>query len=98
MHSNQKLTKIIAGRTITGTAQANDQLTITFDDGSVMVVKTAPSSTNTVATGSKILKVQQQANDLVFLLDVGGSIDIKTADASSSVFMRDKAGAVAYAG
>ncbi len=30
MHTNQKLTKIIAGRTISGTAQADGLLTITL--------------------------------------------------------------------
>ena len=96
MHSNQKLTKIIAGRTISGTTQADNLLTLTFDDGSVMKIKVAPSNTNNAATGGKILKVRQEGTDLE--LDfVGGGVQIVTAEETSSVMLRDKAGKLEYA-
>ena len=48
--------------------------------------------------GGKIAKVQQDGTDLVFILAHGTSIDLKTADASSSVVMKGKDGLLAYAG
>ena len=97
MHSNQKLTKIIAGRTISGTAQADGLLTITFDDGSTMKVKTGPSNTNSAATGGKVLKVRQGGTELDLDLEGGGSVKIITAEETSSVMLRDKAGKMEYA-
>ncbi len=96
-HSNQKLTKIIAGRTISGTSQADGLLTITFDDGSVMKIKSAASSTNSAATGGKIAKVRQGGTELNFDLEGGSTVTIQTAEATSSVLLRDKAGRLAYA-
>ena len=98
MHSNQKLTKIIAGRTISGTSQADGLLTITLDDGSTMRIKVAPSNANTAATGGKIAKVRQQDVTISLDLEDGSAVRIETADASSSVMVRDKAGAMEYAG
>ena len=97
MHSNQKLTRIIAGRSISGTAQADGLLTLTFDDGSAMKVKVAPSNTNLGVTGGKVAKVRQQGTDLVLDLEGGGSVPITTAEATSSVMLRDQAGKLEYA-
>ena len=97
MHSNPKLTKIIAGRTITGTSQADSLLTITFDDGSTMTVKNAPSNSNTAATGGKVLKVRQEGTELDFDLERGGTITVALAEATSSVMLRDAAGKMEYA-
>ncbi len=41
MTSNHKLTSVIKGRTIFGTSNQGDVLTILFDDGSQMTVQTA---------------------------------------------------------
>ena len=97
MHSNQKLTRIIAGRTITGTSQADGLLTVSFDDGTTMKVKVAEANTNTAATGGKVSKVRQQGTDLILDLDGGGSVQITTTEATSSVMLRDKAGKIEYA-
>ena len=97
MHSNQKLTKIIAGRSISGTAQADNLLTVTFDDGSTMKVKVAPGYTNLGVTGDKIVKVQQQGTELLLDMETGGPLKIDTAEATSSVMLRDKVGKLEYA-
>ena len=97
MRSNQKLTKIIAGRTISGTNQADGLLPLTFDDGSTMKVKVAPGYTNTAVTGDKIVKVQQQGTELLLDMETGGPLKIDTAEATSSVMLRDKAGKLEYA-
>ncbi len=41
MTSNHKLTGVLKGRTICGTSNQGDVLTILFDDGSKMTVQTA---------------------------------------------------------
>jgi len=41
MTSNHKLTSVIQGRTISGTANQGDVLTLLFDDGSQMIGQTA---------------------------------------------------------
>ena len=97
MHSNPKLTKVIAGRTISGTSQADGALVITFDDGSTMKIKTAPSKSNSAVTGGKVVKVRQEGSSLSLDLDGGGSVLIQTAEATSSVMLRDKNGKMEYA-
>lgn len=97
MASNQKLTKIIAGRTINGTAQADNVLTVTFGDGSVMKIKTAPSSTNAAASGGTVKKVRQKGTELNLDLADGSTLTVQTAEATSSVMLRDKAGKLEYA-
>lgn len=97
MHSNQKLTKVIAGRIISGTMQADAVLTITFSDGSTMKVKTAPANANSAATGGKVLKVRQGGTDLILDLEGGAALEITAAEATSSVMLRDKAGKLEYA-
>ncbi len=97
MHSNQKLTKLIAGRTISGTGQADGLLTITFDDGSTMKVKVAPANTNSAATGSKVQKVRQEGTEFDLDLEGGLTVKITTAEETSSVMLRDKAGKLEYA-
>ena len=96
-HSNLKLTKVIAGRTISNTSEVDSLLIITFDDGSVMKIKTAASNTNSAATGGKVQKVRQQGTELDFDLEGGTTVTIQTAEATSSVMVRDKAGKLEYA-
>lgn len=97
MASAQKLTKIIAGRTISATAQAENLLTVTYADGSTMKVKTRPDSANPAATGGKVKKVRQKGTELHLDLEDGSSISIHTAEATSSIMLRDKAGKLEYA-
>ena len=99
MIANRKLTKILAGRTISPpTIAADGHLHFALDDGSVMEVTPAPGYVYPAGKTGKIAKVQQDGVDLLFILADNSSIDLKTADASSSVFMRDAAGKPAYAG
>jgi frataxin-like iron-binding protein CyaY len=97
MASNQKLIKLIKGRTISGTSQADNVMTITFSDGSKLTVKTAASNTNSAATGGVIDKVRQKGTEFDLDLQGGGTITITTAEATSSVMLRDKNGKMEYA-
>ena len=97
MHSNQKLTRIIAGRTISGTSQAEGLLTISLDDGSAMKVKVVPANANSVTAGAKVAKVRQGGSTLSLDMEGGASVTIQTAEATSSGMLRDKIGKSVYA-
>ncbi len=96
MASNHKLTGVLKGRTISKTSNANNLLTIGFDDGSTMTVKTAGSS-NSAATGGKIKAVRQQDTTLNLDLENGNTLSVTTAEATSSVMVRDKNHVMEYA-
>ena len=96
MTSNHKLTNLIKGRTLAGTSNQNDVLTVTFTDGSRMTVQTAGSS-NSASTGGTIKAVQQQGTTLRLEMEDGSTLDIQTAEETSSVMVRDKNGTMEYA-
>jgi len=60
--ANHKLTTVIAGRTISGTSHSEGKTPLTFDDGSQMTIKTAPSNANQGSTGGKVAKVRQSVD------------------------------------
>ncbi len=96
MSSNHKLTKIIAGRTLSATANSGGKMTLTFTDNSIMTVKTAGSS-NSGVSGQTIKAVRQQDTTLSLDFENGTSLDIQTAEATSSVMVRDKNHVMEYA-
>ena len=65
-------------------------------DGSVMKIKVAPSNANRAATGGKIKKVRQGGTELDLDLEDGTTLKIITAEETSSVMLRDKAGEFEY--
>jgi hypothetical protein len=97
--SNRKLTGVIKGRTIGGTGNADGVLTVTFSDGSKMTVKTAPTGSNSASTGGTVQKVRQSVEPPVLYLDMenGSTFEVPLAEATSSVFLRDKDGRMEYA-
>lgn len=98
MASNQKLTRIITGRTIQASVQEPSLLTFTFGDGSVMKVKTASTATNSAFNaGAKVKKVRQKGTRLDLDLEDGTTWTVQTAEATSSVLLKDKAGKLEYA-
>ena len=96
MASNHKLTAVIRGRTITGTQNAGNVLTITFDDGSTMTVKIA-GSTNTAMTGGKVKAVRQQGTRFDLDFENGSTWELPLAAVTSSVMVRDKNHGMEYA-
>jgi len=96
MASNHKLTGLLAGRTIKGSSNANDLMTINFDDGSTMTIKTSGSS-NSASTGGTIKAVRQQDTSLMLDFEAGGTLTVTTAEASSCVMVRGKDHAMEYA-
>lgn len=96
MASNHKLTHLIQGRTIAGTSNQNNVLTISFTDHSKMTVQTAGSS-NSAATGGTIKAVRQQGTTLSLDMESGGTLEIQTAEDTSSVMVRSADGTMEYA-
>lgn len=97
--ANHKLTTAIAGRTLSGTANATGETTLTFSDGSKLTAKTAPSSTNSATNGGTVSKVRQSVEPPALHLDMkdGSTLEIALAEATSSVMLRDKDGNMEYA-
>ena len=96
MASNHKLTSLLQGRTIAGTSNSNNVLTISFTDGSKMTVQTAGSS-NSASTGGTIKAVRQQGTTLNLDMEGGGTLEIPLAEETSSVMVRDASGSMEYA-
>ena len=98
MASNQKLTRLLAGRTLQGSAQEPGLLTLSFADGSTMKIKVAPAATNVaVNSGAKVKKVRQKGTELDLDFADGTTWTVQTAEATSSVMLRDHAGKLEYA-
>ena len=93
---NQKLTPILAGRTVKHTSQTGGVLQIAFDDGSVMKIKTGAPFKDSIA-GKTVKAVRQKATEFDLDFDDGTSSAITLAEETSSVMLRDKAGVLEYA-
>ncbi len=97
MASNRKLLSVIKGRTITSIDRDGSVAQVRFKDGSVMTVHLAGESAPKLAAPGAVAKVRQQGTHLSIDLDPGGTLDFDTAEATSSVMLRDKAQALEYA-
>jgi hypothetical protein len=96
MASNHKLTAVLAGRTIAGSANADGKMTINFTDGSTMTIKTAGNS-NSASTGGMVKAVRQADTTLDLDFESGDTLEIPMAEATSSVMVRDKNHVMEYA-
>ena len=96
MQRNQKLTKVIAGRTIKAATAEPGAVLILFDDQSSMKIKTAAAST--VPPGGKVKSVQEDRTELKIEFEDGSSTTLSLADPGSSVAVRDKNNMVEYLG
>jgi len=93
---NQKLTPIIAGRIVKHTKQSDGVLAIRFTDDSVMKIKTGAAFTDSIV-GRTVKAIRQQATEFDLDFTDGTSAKITLAEETSSVMLRDKAGALEYA-
>ena len=91
MTSNHKLTGVLQGRTINGTSNSGDTLTIHFTDGSQMTVQTTGSS-NSASSGGTIKAVRQQGTTLALDFEAGEGMELPLAEETSSVMVRGKDG------
>src|SRR5262249_38320406 len=96
MASNHKLTGVLKGRAITTTQSQGNELRISFDNGSTMTVQTG-GAVSSAATGGTVKAVRQQDTRLNRDSEGGGTWEIKTAEPTASVMVRDKNHKLEYA-
>jgi hypothetical protein len=99
MSRNQKLTRVIKGRSIAQIGWDGAAALLHFDDGSVMRIHTpaAPPSNAPPAMLGKVRAVRQSMEAIAFDLSDGATVLIPLADATSCVMLRDSKGALEYA-
>ena len=98
MEFNDKLTRIVRGRTIQLVAQEEGLVTIVFDDYSTMRVKVAGGPTMNTLADSKIESVGEGGAELTLVGEDSGTATLRLAEAGSSVMVKDENGQVEYAG
>jgi len=96
MPRNQKLTKVIASRTVKATTVEPGTVLVLFDDQSKMKIKTPEPAT--IPPGGKVKSVHESKADLKIDFEDGSSATLCLADPGSSVAVRDKNNAVKYLG
>ena len=96
MPRNQKLTKVIAGRTVKAVTVEPGGVLVLFDDESRMKIKTAGPAT--IRPGGKVKAVQETKAEFKIDFEGGSSATLCLADPGSSVAVRDKNNAVEYLG
>jgi hypothetical protein len=98
MASNHKLTAVLKGRRITGVDNANGAAVVHFDDGSTMSVRLAPGAqASPPPSVGAVRAIRQQDTTLDIDLDTGATLELRTAEATSSVLVRAKDQTLQYA-
>jgi hypothetical protein len=95
---NEKLTRIIRGRSIELVLQEEGLVTIVFDDYSTMRVKVAGGPTMNTLTETKIESVAESGAELTLVGADNGTATLRLAQAGSSVTVKDETGQIEYAG
>ena len=96
MPRNQKLTRVIAGRTVQAVTAEPGGVVFLFDDQSSLKIRTPVTAT--VSSGGKVKSVQEDEAELKIEFEDGSSATLSLADPGSSVSVRDKNNVVEYLG
>ena len=96
MRRNQKLTKVLVGRTVKSVSVEPGGGLVLFDDQSNMKIKIARPAT--IPPGGKIKSVREAKADFKIEFEDGSSVTLSLANPGSSVAVRDKNNAVEYLG
>jgi hypothetical protein len=96
MPRNQKLTKVITGRTVKVATIEPGGILVVFDDQSNMKIKTAGPAT--IRPGGKVKSIHEAKTEFKIDFEDGSSATLCLADPGSSVAVRDKNNAVEYLG
>jgi hypothetical protein len=94
MPPNHKLTGVLKGRTVNSIVSETGNVLITFNDGSVLTIK---SGTPTPSLAGSVAAVFEGA-ELQIKCDDGSSQKFMLANPGASVALRDKHGAIEYLG
>jgi hypothetical protein len=98
MEVNEKLSRIVRGRTIELVTQEEGLVTIVFDDYSTMRLKVAESLTMDLLDEGRIEPVGEAGAWLNLVDEDGSTATLRPAKPGSSVTVQDKSGQVEYAG
>jgi hypothetical protein len=96
MALNQKLTRLIAGRSVAGADTSAAQCVVHFGDGSNMTVKVAAPPASADSRGT-VTRVRQAGTVLDVDLDGGATISFTTPEPMASVMVRAANGSLEYA-
>ncbi|MBV9529781.1 MAG: hypothetical protein JO283_01595 [Bradyrhizobium sp.] len=97
MPRNQKLTRVIKGRTVQSATGEPGRLVIVFNDHSTMTVKTAEIAA-TISIGTRIKGVLEDDDQCTLQFDDDSSVTLRLADPGASVAVRACDNAVEYLG
>ena len=89
MAANHKLTQLLKGRAITGSVAAEGKATVSFDDGSQMVVRLAGQEQPAGLCGI-VKSVRQSGAALSIDLESGETLALGCREPTSSVMVRDR--------
>jgi hypothetical protein len=98
MEFNDKLTRIVRGRTIQLVAQEEGLVTIVFDDYSTMRLKVAGGPTKNILGESRIESVGEGGAGLNLVGEDGSTATLRLAEAGSSIAVKDESGQIEYTG
>ena len=98
MEINEKLTRIIRGRSIELVLQEEGLVIIVFNDYSTMRVKVAGGPTMNTLAESKIESVGEGGAELTLVGEDSGTATLRLPQAGSSVTVKDETGKIVYAG
>ena len=98
MEMNQRLTRIIRGRSVELVMQEGGLVTIVFNDYSTMRVKVAGGPTMNSLAESKIESVGEGGAELTLVGEDCGTATLRLARAGLSVTVKDENGRIEYAG
>jgi hypothetical protein len=96
MPRNQKLMKVIAGRTVKVATAEPGGVSVLFDDGSNMKIKTAGPAT--IPSGGEVKSVHEAKSEFKIDFEDDSSATLCLADPGSSIAVRDKNNSVEYLG
>ena len=96
MRRNQKLTRVVRGRTVQVATTEQGKLVIRFSDQSTLTVKTVGLAN--VSPGGKIEAIQEDGVEFALQLEDGSTVSLQLADPGSSVAVRDQNNQVEYLG
>jgi len=94
---NQQLTPILKGRTVNSAVQTDNLLVVTFTNGSTMKVKTGGPAPIAALQGHTVKLVRQGGVVMELAFSDNSKAQIKLAEETSSVMVRNATGKFEYA-